>query len=72
MQFEDLLKLRYGDILHHVSLTNSDGTPTRARVNGKMKTWKRDPNRFQLPMKHGFYTCFYITAENAHEWVLPE
>jgi hypothetical protein len=53
----------------HVSLTNADGTPVRCRANGALKTWKRDPDRFQLPVKYGFKSCFYLTPRNAHEWV---
>jgi len=55
--------------LHHVTLKNEDGTPVRCKVNGKCKTWKRSPERFQLPVKHGLYDYFYITPENASGWV---
>lgn len=61
-----------GKVLHHVSKTNADGSPLRARVNGTVKVWAREPARFQLPMKHGLRTCFYITEANAAEWVVPE
>jgi hypothetical protein len=40
------------------------------RANGKCKTWKRDPTRFQLPIKYGLYTYGYITNENAHLFTL--
>ena len=56
--------------LHHVSLKNADGTPVRARINGKVKTWKTRPGDFKLPVKHGLRDCFYITQANAHEWTL--
>lgn len=36
------------------------------RANGKCKTWKRNPERFQLPIKYGIYTYGYITEDNAH------
>ena len=36
------------------------------RANGKCKTWKRSPERFQLPIKHGLYNYSYITEENTH------
>lgn len=61
-------KLSYRDTIYHVSLKGSDKQPIRARINGKLKTWKREPERFQLPVKHGLYTCFYITQDNANEW----
>ena len=34
------------------------------RVNGKMRTWKKSPERFELPVKFGLYT--YGTFTNAH------
>lgn len=40
--------------------------PIKWRVNGKIKTWKREPERFQLPIKHGLYSYAYLTNENAH------
>ena len=40
--------------------------PINWRANGKCKTWKRSPERFQLPIKHGLYSYGYITEENAH------
>ena len=57
-------------IFHHSTLVNADNTPVRARVNGKLKLWKRDTTRFQLPMKYGLRQCFYITSDNIHEWSL--
>jgi hypothetical protein len=34
------------------------------KINGKIKTWKRQPGKFQLPVKYGLYEYSYITAEN--------
>jgi hypothetical protein len=62
--------LRHGEILHHRQLTNADGTPLRARVNGRCKTWKTRPTEFQLPVKYGLKQCFYITENNADEWTI--
>jgi len=43
-------------------------TGQRARVNGKCQTWKREPDKFKLPMKYGLYDYFYITQDNAADW----
>lgn len=40
--------------------------PINWRANGKCKVWKRQPDRFQLPIKHGLYSYGYITNDNAH------
>lgn len=65
-----ILNLRYGVILHHVTEKNADGTPLRCRVNGQCKTWKTRPDDFRLPVKHGLRNCFYITPENAKDWII--
>ena len=62
------LLLTHGRILRHVTLRNADNTPVRARVNGKIKLWKRKPDDYLLPMKHGLRDCFYITSQNEHVW----
>lgn len=62
--------LSHGKILHSVTLKNADGTPTRARVNGKCKTWKTRVDEFSLPVKHGLKTCFYIDNTNAQHWIV--
>jgi hypothetical protein len=66
----DAIKAGYRDEFHHVSLTNADGTPVRCRVNGKCKVWKRDPQRFSLPVKYGMKQCFYLDELTAHLWVV--
>ena len=58
---EQAKQLRNGDTLYHVRNRNADGTAQRWRVNGKPKTWKRSPERVQVPLKHGLYTYDYLT-----------
>lgn len=42
-------------IFHHVSNKNADGTPQRWRLNGAIKTFKRDSYRIYIPLKYGLY-----------------
>jgi hypothetical protein len=65
---EQAQALTYRTELYHKTLKDSRKAPLRARVNGQCKTWKTRPDEWQLPMKHGLRTCFYITQSNAHEW----
>lgn len=65
MTADDALTLTYGDVIYHATLRNSDGSAVRARVNGKVKTWKRRPGYFQIPMKHGLRDCFYLTPDGS-------
>jgi hypothetical protein len=60
--------LTYRDNLVHATLKDSRGEPVRCRVNGACKVWKTRPEEFKLPVKHGLYTCFYVTERNAAEW----
>lgn len=60
--------LKHGQILHHTINKNKDGSAQRWRVSGKPKTWKRSPEKVQVPVKHGLYMNDYIT-ENCLELV---
>lgn len=63
----DLASLPWNTVFHHKTLKNADGTPVRARLNGKVKLWKTRPE-FRIPVKHGLRNCFYITQDNIDEW----
>lgn len=41
---------------------------TVARRNGMTQTWQRDPARYRVPVKHGFYEYATITHDNAAQW----
>lgn len=65
--------LTHGTTLYSDLQRNSDGSQKRCRVMGKCKTWKRDPERFQLPVKHGLYDSFYIVNDEfAQHWHVNE
>jgi len=65
-------KLTIGTMLYAINYTNADGTPQRWKVNGKVKTWKRSPERVQVPLKRGLYEYGYITEDNLSEFSLTE
>lgn len=68
---EQAKALERGDILHHATHKNSDGSPERWRVNGMVKTWKRTPKRVRVPVKYGLWTYDYITEDDLNEVDLP-
>lgn len=45
------------------------GTVCRARRNGKIKTWKRSPSRFEAPMKYGMYECWRADDDSQSRWI---
>lgn len=61
-----------GRILYEMYSHNADGTPCRWRVNGKVKTWKQDQSRVQVPVKHGLYDYAYLTENNRGFFSLGE
>jgi hypothetical protein len=60
---EQAKNLKHGDIL----LCNG----ARWKVNGKVKTWIRSPERVKVPLKYGLRTCTYLT-ENTLDVVTLE
>jgi hypothetical protein len=60
LTLEHAKTLRPGDIVYQKDAHNSDGTNRRWKVNGKVKTWKRDSSRIRVPIKHGLYSYDYI------------
>ena len=54
---EQAFKLKPGDIL-------VDEFNKRWKVNGLVKTWKRNPERIYVPLKHGLYSFDYLTETN--------
>lgn len=40
----------------------------QCRRNGKTKTWKRQPERWEVPVKYGLWECFRITNEDAAKY----
>ena len=62
MRIAEAKKLRPGDYIYPKGRYNADGTPMKARVNGKVQTWVFYPNRIRIPYKHGLYDTGSSTA----------
>jgi len=70
---EQAKELRFNQVIYAHELPRlSDGKPTRARVCGVIKLWKRRPDYFEVPMKIGIRTHFRLTPHNADHWYLTE
>ena len=59
MELEEIKLLKYGN---HVWFRANDGSARRVRINGKVRRWKREPDRFEVPCKYGMYE--YHTFRN--------
>lgn len=60
MTLDQAKALKRGDIL--VDALNG----ARWKVNGKVKTWKRSPERVYVPLKHGLYRYAAMTDNDLH------
>jgi len=56
MTLKEARKLILGQMLYHVENRNSDKSPQRWKVNGKIKTWVTAPNKIRIPIKHGLFS----------------
>ena len=50
------------------------GLYRRAKVNGAVKTWKKDTKRVEVPLKYGLYDCFIACnrEDGTMEYLLVE
>lgn len=53
--------LEYGD---HIKVLDRHGAVADAKVNGKVRRWKREPDRIEIPCKYGLYEYFTLTNHN--------
>lgn len=60
--------LQHRDEVHYPLSSNGCG---KARVNGKMQTWKTRPDDFRVPLKVGFRGFAELSHANANEFYLP-
>lgn len=65
--------LSVGTVLYHHIQKNADRSPLRARISGRCKVWKRPrAPQWQLPMKYGIKSSFYINETTVDDWFTVE
>ena len=72
MNLAQAKKLHYHQTIYEKGAFNSDGTPRRWRVSGKVQTWKKDKTRIRVPLKHGMYNNGELTQKNLSDFVTKE
>jgi len=80
--FDQAIQLKHGQRVHDIhyggctKIIEKRGAVTKHirewRVNGKVKTWKTKPGKFQIPLKFGLYDYAYLTDDNAKYFHLPD
>lgn len=64
------IALTHKGTIYLYNLFNADKTNMRCKPSGKCQTWKKDTNRFKLPVKHGLYDHGYITEDNMTQFYI--
>ena len=60
--FEEAKSLYYGQT---VKMIDHLGNAWRnVKINDKVQTWKKDPNRISIPCKYGIYECFRLNQSD--------
>jgi hypothetical protein len=72
LTLEQAKNLSFGTILYHVKNKNSDGSAQKWKVNGKVQTWKRSPEKVKVPLKYGLYRYDYLTENELNLVTLEE
>ena len=70
MTLNEAKHLRYRQTVYIKGEYDSDGSPSKCRVNGKPQTWKTRPNEVKVPVKRGLYDFGYITHRNLDRFTL--
>jgi hypothetical protein len=45
----------------HAKILDRHGKVRDIKINGKVKRWKREPDRIEIPCKYGLYEYFTLT-----------
>ena len=64
MTLQQAKELKSGEIVHFDHNLTARGKCRNFRVNGKVKTWKRNVDRVYVPLKSGLYVYGAVTEWN--------
>lgn len=53
--YEPLILEEIKALRNHALIIGRNQEVFRVKINGAVKLWKRDPNRFSVPVKYGLY-----------------
>lgn len=55
----------------HIQVTDLNGNYRTVKVNGMVRTWKRDANRVEVPCKYGMYEYFTLEERDINRVLIP-
>ena len=72
MTLTEAKRLRHGQTVYIKGYWDSDGSPSKCRVTGKVQTWKTRPNEVKVPVKRGLREYGYITHHDLDRFTLTK
>ena len=58
----EIMTLGYGD---HPAVLLNNGRLGECKINGAIRTWKREPDRIEIPIKYGMYEFATFNLDQA-------
>lgn len=55
----------------HIMVLSNKNTAVNAKVNGKVKRWKKDRSRIEVPLKYGLRECVTFTQHDIDRILIP-
>ena len=63
--------ISYCEAHSHIAFLDSKGQSRVCKVNGKVRKWKRDANRCEIPVKYGLYEYDTFTESDIKRILIP-
>ena len=57
IRVRDITKAETLALTGHAKMIANDGKLRDIKINGKVRTWKTNPSRIEVPCKYGMYEC---------------
>ena len=71
MTHAEAVNLKKGQVIKHKHLKNSNGSPQRFKINGKVTLFKK--GGYRIPLKRGLGLYYgYLTKENVSDFHPPD
>lgn len=61
----------YCDQNSHIWVQSLSGDARKVKVNGRVRRWKTDPTRIEIPVKYGLRECWTMTARDRERVLIP-
>ena len=55
----------------HIWFRSNDGRAWQCKINGAVRTWKRDAERIEVPVKYGMYEYATFTQYDRERILIP-